>query len=84
MMRQTGLFSKISKQYLKPVDKCLAREANRPKKSQLTLYDMTGSFIVLLLGSSLSLLAFLLELLVSSRFFRTTTSSPADPLVVML
>jgi hypothetical protein len=84
MMRQTGLFSKISKQYLKPVDKCLAREAYRPKKSQLTLYDMTGSFIVLLLGSSLSLLAFLLELLVSSRFFRTTTSSPADPLVVML
>nr|CAH0098705.1 unnamed protein product [Daphnia galeata] len=84
MMRQTGLFSKISKQYLKPVDKCLEREAYRPKKSQLTLYDMTGSFIVLLLGSSLSLLAFLFKLLVSPRFFRTTTSLPTDSLVVVL
>lgn len=80
-MRQTGLFAQITKRYLKPIDKCLAREAYRPKKSKLTLYDMTGSFIVLILGSGLSLLAFLLELLVSSRLFRTTASLSDSPVV---
>ncbi len=75
-MRETGIFAQITQQYLKPIDKCLAMKAYRPKKSQLTLYDTTSSFIVLGLGGSFSLLAFLLELLVSSRFFRTKTPAP--------
>ena len=77
-MRETGLFSQITKQYLKPIDKCLAMDAYRPKKSKLTLYEMISSFIVLGLGGSLSLLAFLLELLVSSRFFSTKTPAAAS------
>jgi hypothetical protein len=80
-MRETRLYSQITQRYLKPIDKCLAREAYRPKKSQLTLYDMTSSFIVLGLGGGFSFLVFLLELLVSSRFFRTKTSAAPEPSV---
>jgi hypothetical protein len=42
---------------------------------------MTSSFIVLGLGGGFSFLVFLLELLVSSRFFRTKTPAAPEPSV---
>ncbi|XP_057365423.1 uncharacterized protein LOC130686150 [Daphnia carinata] len=70
-MRETGLYSQITRGYYKSIGKCLARQVYRPKTSQLTLYDMAGSFIVLGLGCSLSLITFLVELSVASRLQKT-------------
>ena len=74
-MRQSGLITRIGKTYLKPIDKCLAREVGRNphshKKSQLSLSDLADVFVMILgLGCVISIFVFLLELLTSPLRFR--------------
>ena len=73
LMRQSGLLTRIGKTYLKPIDKCLAREVGRNphKKSQLSLSDLADVFVMILgLGCVISIIVFLLELLTSPVGFR--------------
>jgi hypothetical protein len=73
LMRQSGLLTRIGKTYLKPIDKCLAREVGRNphKKSQLSLSDLADVFVMILgLGCVISIFVFLLELLTSPVGFR--------------
>ncbi|XP_046462609.1 uncharacterized protein LOC124208780 [Daphnia pulex] len=86
LMRQSGLITRIGKTYLKPIDKCLAREAghNKPNKiSQLTLSDLADVFTMIFgLGCLLSALAFLLEMLMSSIGFRVANG--AEPGIIII
>ncbi len=84
-MRQSGLITRIGKTYLKPIDKCLAREAgHKPNKiSQLTLSDLADVFTMIFgLGCLLSALAFLLEMLMSSIGFRVANG--AEPGIIII
>lgn len=82
-MRQSGLLTRIGKNYLKPINQCLARSAARPKISQLTLYDLAGAFTVIFgLGCVLSILVFLLELLILALLTRTFPVIP-DPDIII-
>lgn len=74
-LRQNGLMSRFESSYSKSIDKCLAVKGDRPKNSKLTLYDLSSGFFVLGLGYSISLLVFIVELLVSSRRYK---SSPKE------
>ncbi|XP_059350239.1 glutamate receptor ionotropic, NMDA 1-like [Daphnia carinata] len=74
-MRQSGLLTRIGKTYLKPIDKCLASSAARPKQSQLTLYDLAGAFTIIFgLGCLFSILVYLLEMVVP--YLVSKTRSP--------
>ena len=64
---ENNILSRLGKNYNKPINKCLTKAADRPKKSKLNLYDLASAFFVLGLGSSLSFLVFLIELILSLR-----------------
>ena len=61
---ESGLFHYWFKKYEPKIDKCFLdryRDAT-PKLKALSLVDLSGPFVILLLGLSLSFLVFLVEL----------------------
>ena len=84
-MRQSGLITRIGKTYLKPIDKCLAREIGRkPNKiSQLTLSDLADAFtMIFCLGCVLSILVFFLEMLLSLVSHRMVTGAESRIIII--
>ena len=61
---ESGIFDYWFKKYEPKIDKCLldSYKDAAPKLKALSLVDMSGPFIILLLGLSLSLVVFLVEL----------------------
>lgn len=45
------------------VDKCIQRPISRPKQSPLSLYDLSSAFVILGVGTALSAVALLMEVL---------------------
>ena len=70
---ENNIMSRLGKGYNKSIVKCLAKTEDRHKKSKLNLYDLASAFFVLGLGSSISLLIFVIELILVSRNKRATT-----------
>ena len=66
-LTENNILSRLGKGYKGSIGKCLAKTVERPKNSKLNLYDLTSAFFVLGLGSTLSFLAFLIELIVAPR-----------------
>lgn len=67
LLSETGLLKKsYSENGLKPtVQRCVQRQVTRVKQSAISLYDLYSTFIVLGIGISLSILAFLVELIMA-------------------
>lgn len=80
-MVEAGLGKQISNQYVKPINKCLAREAARPKNSKLNIYDLSSVFILLALGYSSSLFIFLVEV-VFGQLYTTCHRSTKEAILI--
>jgi len=62
---ESGIFHHLIQIHQKKTEKCLLQnyQATKPNLRKLSLVDLAGPFVVLGLGFSLSLFAFLVELL---------------------
>ena len=63
--------------YVKDVSKCVTTKKQSSKPRPLNIADLSGSFLVLLLGSSMSLLVFLIENIAGLRK-RRVQASPVE------
>lgn len=61
--------------YLTDVSKCVTKKKESTKPRPLEIQDLSGCFVVLLVGSSISLLIFLIENIVWLRKRRVQSSS---------
>ena len=65
------------KRYIKDISKCVTTKKQSSKPRPLNIADLSGSFLVLLLGSSISLLVFLIENIAGLRK-RRVQASPVE------
>ena len=72
-LAENYIMTRLGLGYNKSIDKCLAKTVDRPKKNKLNLYDLASAFFVMGLGSSLSFLVFLIELILAQRGKRAIT-----------
>jgi hypothetical protein len=63
-MKQFGLIQHWGKQFIPQPDECLNNYQDKPDKPRISLKNLSGAFLVLLVGSTASLFAFIIEKIV--------------------
>lgn len=60
-MKQFGLIERWGKQFLAQPDECLNNYQDKPDKPRISLKNLSGAFLILLIGLATSSLIFVME-----------------------
>ena len=73
-LRENGLLQHWQNKYNPKLDKCMDAAPKKDKNHPISLKNLTGAFVVLLVGYFISLISFLVETSLCWRILKTLSS----------